>query len=104
MLCKQTRKQGMATSLETSSHAPESPEPTINPATNPEPTARTGEASSSTKEKEQERANWERSIKEMRSLIANTLNNVCQNQSANMQSANMQSTNMQAANRQSANM
>ena len=54
MPCKQTRKQGMAASLETSSSAPESPEPTINPATDPEPTIQNGEASSSTKGKEQE--------------------------------------------------
>ena len=71
---KQTRKQGMTASLETSSSAPESPEPTINPATNPEPTAQTGEASSSSlKGKERECENWERSITEMMSSIVDTL-------------------------------
>ena len=55
---KQTRKQGMATLLKTSSSALESPEPMITTATNPEPTAQTGEASSSsTKGKKQEREN-----------------------------------------------
>ena len=94
----------MAASLETSSSAPESPEPTINPATNPEPTAQTGEASSSIKGKEQEHKNWERSITEMMSSIAETLKHLSQNQCANMQPANMQSANMQSANMQSANM
>ena len=79
----------MAASLETSSSAPESPEPTINPATNPEPTAQTGEASSSsTKGKERERENWERSITEMMSSIADTLKHLSRNQSANMQPTN----------------
>ena len=85
---KQTKKQGIVASLETLSSAPESPEPTINPATNPEPTAQTGEARSSIKGKERERENWERSITEMMSSIADTLKNLSQNQSANMQSAN----------------
>ena len=70
---KQTRKQGMAASLETSSSAPESPEPMINPATDPEPTVQIWEASSSTKGKEWERENWERSITKMISSIADTL-------------------------------
>ena len=57
---KQTRKQGIVASLEASSSALESLEPTINLATNPEPMAQTGEASSSsTKGKEHERKNWE---------------------------------------------
>ena len=84
----------MATSLEASSSAPESPEPTINPATNLEPIAQTGEASSNCKKgKEREHENWERSITEMMSSIADTIKHLSRNQSANMQCANMQSTN-----------
>ena len=79
----------MASLLATSSCTPESPESMINPATNLEPMAQTGEASSSsTKGKERERENWKRSITEMMSSITDTLKHLSRNQSANMQSTN----------------